>query len=69
VGGGVPQDVSAIDGRFDLRRPQRAPNDVGNTGTSQLTKRSQDRSEHFEHPQRWPALIQIEQNRVAELLG
>ena len=67
-GGGVPQDVSTVDGRFDSRSKQCAPHDVGDSRTCQGVKRSQNGSEHLGHVQRWPALIQIKQNRVADLL-
>jgi hypothetical protein len=44
-GGGVAQDVSTVDRRFDTGPTQCAPHDVSDSRTCQRTKRSQDRSE------------------------
>ena len=68
-GGGMPQNVSAIDWRFDSCPTQCGTYDVGNNRTRQRVERSQYRSEHLGYLQRWPTLIHIEQNRVADLLG
>jgi hypothetical protein len=51
-GGGVTQDVSPADWRFDPGPAHCAPRNVSDRRTSQRTKRSQYGCEHLGHPQR-----------------
>ena len=66
--GGVPQEVSAVAGRLDPRSTECTGDDLRNSGTCQGTNRCQDRREYLSSAQRWPALIQIEENRISHLL-
>jgi hypothetical protein len=67
-GRGMSQDVSAIDWRLDSRSVQRAPHDMSDTCTRQGATRSPDGCEHFWHLQRGPTVVEIKQNRIADIL-
>ena len=67
-GGGMAKNVRTVDGRFDPGPAQRSANDVGNSRPCERVKRSENRSEHLGRLQRWPTLIHVEQNRIANLL-
>ena len=59
-GRGVPEDVSAVDRRFDAGPKQSGADDVRDRCTCQRMNRSQDSCEHRGNLQRWPARLYIE---------
>jgi hypothetical protein len=67
-GGGMAQDVCTINGRLNPGPTQRRAYDMGNGSSCYRVKRSKYGSEHLGCMQRWPALIHVKQNRVANLL-
>src|SRR5712691_6218154 len=53
-GGGMPQDVCTINGRFNPGPKQRCADDMGNSCSCEWMKRSEYGSEHLGCIQRWP---------------
>ena len=64
----MTQNVRTVDGRFDPGPKQRRAYDMSNSRSCERVNRSEYRSEHLRRMQRWPALIHIKQNRIANLL-
>jgi len=67
-GGGVTENMCAVDRGLDPSAAQRSTYDVCHGGAGQRPKRGHDRGEHLGRLQRLPAPAQIAQQRGANLL-